>query len=107
MTAKNPAPQVVSLDERARQRRDALPEPTPFELFGVSFTLPPIKSLPMDVQERIAGNDIEMFRITVGKEKVEEMIAAGFQVSDIELIIEEWQERSGVKPGESSASPTS
>lgn len=107
MTVKNPAPEVVSLDERARQRRDALPAPTPFELFGVSFTLPPIKSLPMDVQERIAGNDTEMFRLVVGDEKVKEMIAAGFQVTDIELILEEWQERSGVKPGESSASPTS
>jgi len=107
MTTKSPAPQVVSLDERARQRRDALPEPTAFELFGVGFTLPPIKSLPMDVQERIAGNDTEMFRLVVGDDKVKEMIAAGFQVTDVELILEEWQERSGVKPGESSASPTS
>lgn len=102
-----PAKQRVSLDAKAKQRRDALAEPTSFELYGVEFTLPSMKTLPFDVQERVGRNDTALFRIVLGDEKVAQMIAAGMTVGDAELIIEEWQERSGVEPGESQASPTS
>jgi len=106
MTTK-PTTQAVSLDAMVKQRRDALPEPTAFELFGVSFTLPPIKSLPMDVQERVGNSDVAMFRLVLGKEKVAEMIAAGFTAGDMEVIAEEWRQRSGLESGESTASPSS
>lgn len=106
-TSKNPAVQRTSLDAKAKQRRDALGADIHMELFGVQFTLPHMRSLPMDVQERVGNRDIAVLRIALGDDKVNEMIKAEFKVSDMELIVEEWQERSGVEPGESQASSDS
>jgi len=100
---------VVSLDALAKQRRDALPESTVFSLFGVEFELPPMKALPIEMQERI-GNMSDGFAILkdhLGPKKLKEMFAAGFQFGDLELISEEWQARSGLEPGESAASSSS
>lgn len=107
--AKNGAREVVSLDTLAKQRRDALPEPINYELFGVEFTMPPVKSLPMDLQERIGSleNGYGVMVEALGRAKVNEMVAAGYQLGDLELIAEDWQKRNGVEPGESPASPTS
>lgn len=106
MTSKTAGTEVVSLDSLAKQRRDALPEPTTYELFGVEFTLPPIKALPFELQERVGNlNDSAgVLKDVLGADKVREMYAAGFQFGDIELIAEEWQKRSGLEPGESPAS---
>lgn len=108
-TSKSPAKKVVSLTARSKQRRDAMPEPTTFELNGVEFTLIPFKLLPIDVQERVNGPEdiMGILRTMLGDEKVKEMVAAGFTVDDAELIGEEWNERSGVEPGESAASSDS
>ena len=105
-----PAPsQVVSLDALAAQKRDALPEPTTFELAGVTFTLPPMMSLPFDLQEKVGdlNNVIGVLQEILGEGKLKEMYAAGFTFGDIELIAQEWQKRGGVEPGESAASPAS
>jgi hypothetical protein len=99
----SPAVKRMSLDAKAKQRRDAMPAEIPMELFGVEF----IKRLPMDAQERVGNNDVAVFRMVLGDEKVEEMIKAGYEVGDLELILEEWQEYSGVEPGESRASSDS
>ncbi|MFG3476479.1 hypothetical protein ACGF3K_14605 [Streptomyces sp. NPDC047980] len=110
MTTKNAGREVVSLDALAKQRRDALPEPTNYELFGVEFTLPPIKALPFELQEKVGGdlnNIVGVMQEVVGMDKVKEMYKAGFQFGDIELIAEQWQERSGLGPGESRASTAS
>lgn len=109
MTSKPAAREVVSLDALAKQRRDALPEATVFDLLGVTFELPPMRLLPIDVQERVQGPDdlMGILRTVLGDDKVKEMIAAGFTVLEAELIGEEWQKRSGLEPGESQASPTS
>lgn len=98
--------EVVSLDALARQRRDALPSPTTFELAGVEFTLPPIKGLPFELQERVGdlNDSAGVLKDVLGREKVAEMYAAGFTFGDLELIAEEWQRRSGLEPGESQAS---
>jgi len=104
-TSKTPGTKRLDLEERLKQRRAALPEPVPCEAFGVEWTLPPMQSLPIDVQERAATTrDIGVLRAALGDAKVNEMIKAGFTVGDMELIVEEWQERSGVEPGESKAS---
>jgi hypothetical protein len=94
----------ISLEERLKQRRAALPQEIPFEAFGVEFTFPPMQSLPIDVQERATNRDISVLRLALGDDKVNEMIKADFTVGDMELIVEEWQERSGTTPGESKAS---
>jgi hypothetical protein len=109
MTTKPPTPGVVSLDAMAKQRRDALPAPTPFELMGVQFTLPPMKALPIEMQERVSSmNDgFAVLKDILGPAKVKEMFAAGYTFGDLELISEEWQARSGLEPGESPASPSS
>ncbi|MFD7996832.1 hypothetical protein [Streptomyces mexicanus] len=109
MTSKTSGTEVVSLDSLARQRRDALPQPTTYELFGVEFTLPPIKALPFELQERVGdlNDSAGVLKDVLGADKVKEMYAAGFQFGDIELIAEEWQKRSGIEPGESQASPVS
>jgi hypothetical protein len=111
-TSKKPttgATEVVSLDALAKQRRDALPKPTPYELFGVTFTMPPVKSLPMDLQERIGSleNGYGVMVEALGRSKVDEMVKAGFTLGDLEVIAEDWQRRNGVEPGESQASPVS
>ncbi|MBW1600899.1 hypothetical protein JJV70_02030 [Streptomyces sp. JJ66] len=100
---------AVSLDALAKQRRDALPEPTTFELFGVRFTLPPMKSLPFEMQEKVGDltDVVGLMKYVLGDAKVKEMYKAGFQFTDLELIGEEWQERSGLEPGESAASAAS
>lgn len=109
MTTKNAGREVVSLDALAKQKRDALPEPTTFELYGVEFTLPPVRSLPMDLQERIGSleNGYGLMQEALGREKVKEMTAAGYTLGDLELIAEEWQKRNGMEPGESPASAVS
>lgn len=109
-TAKKAAGrEVVSLDSLASQKREALPEPVTFELRGVEFTLAPFHSLPMDVQERMRGPEdyLSILRTALGPEKVKEMIEAGYTLSDLNLIAEEWMRRSGIEPGESPASTAS
>ncbi|HEY9370456.1 hypothetical protein [Streptomyces sp.] len=100
---------VVSLDALAKQRRDALPDPTTYDLWGVEFTLPPIKALSFELQERVGdlNDSAGVLKEILGEAKIKEMYAAGFQFGDIELIAEEWQKRSGLEPGESPASAVS
>lgn len=110
MTSKTPAArEVVSLDALAKQKRDALPAPTTYELFGVEFTLPPMRALPFELQEKVGdlSNIVGVMKEVLGEAKVREMYAAGFQFTDLELIGEEWQKRSGLEPGESAASAAS
>ncbi|WP_326806643.1 hypothetical protein OHB04_02305 [Streptomyces sp. NBC_01775] len=108
-TAKTAGTEVVELDSLAKQRRDALPEPTTFALAGVEFTLPAMKTLPMDLQERVGSleDGLGILKLTLGPEKVAEMVGAGYTLGDLELIAEEWQKRSGMEPGESTASLSS
>jgi hypothetical protein len=108
-TTKAVGREVVSLDALAKQKRDALPEPTTYELGGVEFTLPPIKALPVEMQERVdvAHDSVGVMKEVLGIEKVREMYKAGFTFGDLELIAEEWQKRSGLEPGESPASADS
>lgn len=106
-TTKKPAGRpVVSLDALAKQRRDALPSPVTFELAGVEFTLPPIKSLPLDLQEQIGSleNGLGLLQHACGRDKVKEMTSAGYTLGDLELIADEWQRHNGIDPGESPAS---
>ncbi|KOG33284.1 hypothetical protein [Streptomyces resistomycificus] len=104
-----PGRQVVSLDSMAKQKRDALPEPTTFELHGVEFTLPPIRSLPFELQERVGdlNNITGVLKDVLGVDTVQQMYKAGYTFLDIELIGQEWQKRSGVEAGESEASAAS
>lgn len=110
-TSKKPAEatEVVSLDSLAKQRRDALPEPTTFELHGVTFTLPPMRLLPFALQERVGNlDDIPgVLRDVLGADTLQAMYDAGYTFLDIELIAQEWQKRSGLEPGESQASAAS
>lgn len=109
MTTKSPANTAVSLDALAKQRRALLPEPTTFELFGVEFTLPPMRDLPMEVQEKIGSLDnvVGLLKEVLGVDKVKAMYKAGFTFGDLELIGEQWQEYSGLEPGEARASSDS
>lgn len=101
--------EVHSLDALAKQRRDALPKPVEYELFGVEFTLPPIKSLPFELQEKVGdlNDSVGVLKEVLGIDKVKEMYRAGYQFGDIELIAEEWQKMSGLESGESLASAAS
>ena len=105
-----PAParrEVVSLDALAKQRRDAQPEPTVFDLHGVEFELPPMKLLPMEMQEQVDGgmsNYAGIMKALLGDDVLKAMYAAGYTFDDLELVMEEWQKRSGLEPGESEAS---
>lgn len=103
------AAEVVDLNALRKQRADAAPKSTTFDLGGIAFTLPPFKSLPMDVQERVRGpqDGMGLLRIALGDAKVNEMISAGFTLDDMELISTEWMQRSGVEPGELQASSPS
>lgn len=76
-TKKTGAREVVSLDSLAQQRRDALPEPAVFELLGVEFTLPPIKAIPFEMQERVGDldNTVAVLKDLLGADKVKEMYA--------------------------------
>lgn len=109
MASKTTGTEVVDLNSLAQQRRDALPKPTTYNLFDVEFTLPPIKALPFELQERVGDldNTVEVLKDLLGRDKVKEMYAAGFTFGDLELIAQEWQKRSGVEPGESPASAAS
>ncbi|MEU9310860.1 hypothetical protein [Streptomyces sp. NPDC048256] len=109
MPSKTTGTEVVDLNSVAKQRRDALPKPTTYNLFDVEFTLPPIKALPFELQERVGDldNTVEVLKDLLGQDKVKEMYAAGFTFGDLELIAQEWQKRSGVEPGESPASAAS
>jgi hypothetical protein len=110
MTAtKSAGREVVSLDALAKQKRDALPEPTTFEMFGVEFTLPPVKGLPFEMQERVGdlSDTVGVLKDILGDAKIKEMYAAGFTFGDLEVIGQEWQKRSGLEPGESAASAAS
>jgi hypothetical protein len=109
-TSKSAGREVVSLDALAKQRRDALPDPTTYELLGVEFTLPPIKGLEFELQEKVGGdlsNTVGVLKEVLGVAKVKEMYKAGFTFSDLELIAQEWEKRSGLEPGESPASTAS
>jgi hypothetical protein len=101
--------EVVDLNTLAQQRRDALPKATTYNLLDVEFTLPPIKALPFELQERVGDldNTVGVLKDILGTDKVREMYAAGFTFGDLELIAQEWQKRSGLEPGESPASATS
>jgi len=109
MPSKTAGSEVVDLNSLAQQRRDALPQPTTYCLFDVEFTLPPIKALPFELQERVGDldNTVEVLKDLLGADKVQEMYKAGFTFGDLELIAQEWQKRSGVEPGESPASAAS
>jgi hypothetical protein len=109
MPSKTTGTEVVDLNSLAQQRRDALPEPTTYNLFDVEFTLPPIKGLPFSLQERVGDldNTVEVLKELLGATKVKEMYAAGYTFGDLELIAEQWQQRSGMEPGESVASAAS
>ncbi|GGV91578.1 hypothetical protein [Streptomyces massasporeus] len=106
MPSKTVGTEVVDLTTLAQQRRDALPKPTTYNLLGVEFTLPPIKALPFELQERVGDldNTVAVLKDLLGRDKVQEMYGAGFTFGDLELIAQEWQKRSGVEPGESPAS---
>lgn len=101
--------EVRSLDSLAAQRRDALPEPVTYELHGVEFTLPPVKGLPFELQERVGNLDdiAGVLKDVLGADTVQAMYKAGYTFGDIELIGQQWQEYSGVEPGESPASADS
>jgi hypothetical protein len=109
MTTKTTGREVVSLDALAKQRRDALPSPTTYDLWGVEFTLPPVKALPFELQEKVGdlNDSVGVMKEVLGAAKVKEMYAAGYTFGDLELIAEEWQRRSGLEPGESPASTVS
>jgi hypothetical protein len=109
MPSKTVGTEVVDLNALAKQRRDALPQPTTFNLYDVEFTLPPIKSLPFELQERVGDldNTVEVLKDLLGQAKVREMYAAGYTFGDLELIAQEWQKRSAVESGESPASSAS
>jgi hypothetical protein len=106
---KNTGREVVSLDALVQQKRDALPEPTTYELFGVEFTLPPMRALPWELQEKVGDlNDtIGVLAEVLGKDKVRELYGVGIQIGDLEVLALDWQKRSGLESGESPASSTS
>ncbi|MFF3928560.1 hypothetical protein [Streptomyces hirsutus] len=106
---KDAGREVVSLDALVQQKRDALPDPTPYELFGVEFTLPPMRALPWELQEKVGDlNDtIGVLAEVLGKAKVKELYGVGIQLGDLEVIALDWQKRSGLESGESPASSAS
>ena len=106
---KDTGREVVSLDALVQQKRDALPEPTDYELFGVEFTLPPMRALPWEVQEKVGDlNDtIGVLAEVLGKDKVKELYGVGIQLGDLEVLALDWQKRSGLESGESPASSPS
>ncbi|MGI5408734.1 hypothetical protein ACQEV9_18310 [Streptomyces chartreusis] len=106
---KNLGTEVVSLDAQVQQKRDALPEPTSYSLFGVEFTLPPMRALPWELQEKVGDlNDtIGVLAEVLGKDKVRELYGVGIQLGDLEVLALDWQKRSGLDSGESAASSSS
>ncbi|MEU2780526.1 hypothetical protein [Streptomyces sp. NPDC007110] len=101
--------EVVSLDSLVQQKRDALPDPTTYELFGVEFTLPPMRALPWEIQEKVGDlNDtIGVLAEVLGPDKVKELYGVGIQLGDLEVLALDWQKRSGLESGESGASSSS
>ncbi|MFJ2515624.1 hypothetical protein ACIPEL_36405 [Streptomyces griseoviridis] len=101
--------EVVSLDAIAQQKRDALPDPINYELFGVQFTLPPMRALPWELQEKVGdlNNTFSVMMEVLGPDKVREMYRADYQLGDLEVIALDWQKRAGMAPGESQASAAS
>ncbi|MGW3491795.1 hypothetical protein [Streptomyces sp. NPDC001054] len=109
MPSKTVGREAVSLDALVQQKRDALPEPTNYELFGVEFTLPPMRAIPWELQEKVGDlNDtIGVLAEVLGKAKVRELYGVGIQIGDLEVLALDWQKRSGLEPGESAASSDS
>ncbi|WP_432091012.1 hypothetical protein [Streptomyces sp. NRRL F-5630] len=109
MPSKTTGREAVSLDALVQQKRDALPEPTNYELFGVEFTLPPMRAIPWELQEKVGDlNDtIGVLAEVLGKAKVRELYGVGIQIGDLEVLALDWQKRSGLEPGESGASSDS
>ncbi|MGW2170418.1 hypothetical protein ACWC1C_07780 [Streptomyces sp. NPDC001705] len=103
---KSAGREVISLDAQVKQKRDALPEPTTYELFGVEFTLPPMKAIKWELQEKVGNlNDtIGVLEEVLGKDKVRELYGVGIELGDLEVIALDWQRRSGLEAGESQAS---
>jgi hypothetical protein len=89
----------VPLDDLAQARAAALPGPFRYRLKGVTFTLPPVGGLPLEVAERVRGTSdpLAVVRAVVGEEKTREMAAAGFTLCDLDVIVEEWERRCGVR----------
>lgn len=106
---KDAGREVVSLDALVQQKRDALPDPTTYSLMGVEFTLPPMRALPWELQEKVGDlNDtIGVLAEVLGKDTVRELYGVGIQLGDLEVIALDWQKRSGLEPGESPASADS
>ncbi|MFF9818670.1 hypothetical protein [Streptomyces sp. NPDC014006] len=90
---------TVPLDAVARQCAQALSGPVNYELKGVTFALPSLRSLPIDLWDRVrAGTDpMASLRAVVGEQKMREMAAAGFTLSDLDVILEDWKRRDGVR----------
>lgn len=90
---------TVSLDAVARQRAKSLPAPVRYELKGVEFTLPSPKAVPLDVWERLRGgpDPLTALGAVVGEEKAREMAVAGFTLCDLDVIVEDWERRHGVR----------
>ncbi|MFC7906477.1 hypothetical protein [Streptomyces nigra] len=106
---KNPGTERVSLDSLVQQKRDALPDPTDYELFGVEFTLPPMRALPWEIQEKVGdlSDTIAVMGEVLGPDKVKELYGVGIQLGDLEVLALDWQKRSGLESGESRASSSS
>lgn len=90
---------TVSLDAVARQRARSLSAPVRYELKGVRFTLPSPKAVPLDVWERLRGgaDPLTALGAVVGEEKAREMAVAGFTLCDLDVIVEDWERRHGVR----------
>ncbi|MFI0776306.1 hypothetical protein [Streptomyces sp. NPDC021212] len=88
----------MSLDAVAARRARDLPPAVRYELKGFFFTLPPLKSLPIDLRERIDGDLLGILQVALGENQIQEMVTAGFTLSDLEVICEDWCRRNGTKP---------
>ncbi|MGW2746016.1 hypothetical protein [Streptomyces sp. NPDC001450] len=90
---------ALSLDQLAAERTETLPGPFHYQLKGVRFTLPALHGLPLDVWERVRGgtDPVASLRAVVGEQKTREMAAAGFTLCDLDVIVEDWERRSGVR----------
>ncbi|MDN3261184.1 hypothetical protein QWJ26_15440 [Streptomyces sp. CSDS2] len=90
---------TLSLDAHARRHARSLSRPLRYELKNVTFTLPSPRSVPLAVWQRLHdGTDpLTAFQALVGEAKTREMTAAGFTLGDLEVIVEEWEHRGGVR----------
>ncbi|MFD3534760.1 hypothetical protein [Streptomyces sp. NPDC058664] len=96
-----PEPETVSLDALAARRARSLPRAVRYELKGMVLTLPPWRSLPVDLPGRAGGDTLEILRVVLGEERIREMAAAGFTLGHLEVIGEHWRRRDdpGAGPG--------